>query len=102
MAGGRHEQLHELTDRQQHVLQLVARGHTNREIADMLGITPDGVKWHVAEILSKLHVATREEAAEAWVRRRRSPGFVTAGGMVLLTWQLNTAPESLNCAPVSV
>lgn len=55
-----------LTDRQAEVLRLVARGLTNAEIAQELGITLDGAKFHVSEILGKLGVATREGAAERW------------------------------------
>lgn len=62
-----------LTDRQREVLQLIAEGRSNPEIATHLGVTIDGAKWHVREILSKLGVESREEAA-AWWRRERAPG----------------------------
>jgi DNA-binding CsgD family transcriptional regulator len=52
-----------LTPRQQEVLTLVREGLTNREIAERLDITPDGAKFHVSEILTKIGVHTREEAA---------------------------------------
>ncbi len=63
----------ELMDRQQEVLTLIAKGRTNPEIAAELGITLDGAKWHVREILSKLGVESREEAAAYW-RAHRRPG----------------------------
>ncbi len=56
----------ELTERQRQILALVAARHTNSEIADALGFTLDGAKWHVSEILRKLDVESREEAAEHW------------------------------------
>jgi DNA-binding CsgD family transcriptional regulator len=56
----------ELTERQREVLRLVADGYTNGEIAERLGISLDGAKWHVREILGKLGVDSREEAAEWW------------------------------------
>lgn len=56
----------ELTERQRQILALMAAGHTNSEIADALGFTLDGAKWHVSEILRKLDVESREEAAEHW------------------------------------
>ncbi len=59
----------ELTERQRQVLRLIAAGKTNAEIGEALGISLDGAKWHVSEILSKLDVATREEAAAWWTRR---------------------------------
>jgi 3-phenylpropionate/trans-cinnamate dioxygenase ferredoxin subunit len=61
-----------LTERQRRILALMAEGRTNAEIGDQLGITLDGAKYHVSEILNKLGVDSREEAA-AWWRRERSP-----------------------------
>jgi DNA-binding CsgD family transcriptional regulator len=62
-----------LTPREHEVLDLVRLGLTNEEIAERLGITLDGAKYHVSQILSKLGVATREEAAalRAEPERRR-------------------------------
>ena len=57
--------LDKLTGREREVLDLVRVGLTNEEIANRLGITVSGAKYHVSQILSKLGVATREEAA-AW------------------------------------
>ena len=56
-----------LTPRQQEVLELVREGLTNDEIARHLGISPDGVKFHVSEILGRLGVGSRREAA-GWRR----------------------------------
>lgn len=58
-----------LTPRQSEVLELVREGLTNPQIAERLGISPDGAKWHVKEILWKLDVPSREEAAR-WQRER--------------------------------
>jgi DNA-binding CsgD family transcriptional regulator len=60
-----------LTAREQEVLDLIRRGLTNEEIAQRLGISLDGAKYHVSQILSKLGVATREEAAVVAVGERR-------------------------------
>jgi DNA-binding CsgD family transcriptional regulator len=54
------------TPRQREVLDLLVRGRTNGEIAEALGISLDGAKWHVSEIITKLGVDSREEAAEYW------------------------------------
>ena len=54
-----------LTDRQREVAGLVAAGLTNREVAEQLGISKDGVKYHVAEILSRLGVSSRASVREA-------------------------------------
>ena len=52
-----------LTPRQQEVLALLRQGLTNEEIAQRLGISLDGAKWHVSEILMRLGVESRHEAA---------------------------------------
>jgi DNA-binding NarL/FixJ family response regulator len=52
-----------LTDREVEVLRLVARGLANREIADQLVISENTVKNHVRNILEKLHLHSRVEAA---------------------------------------
>jgi DNA-binding NarL/FixJ family response regulator len=58
-----------LTPREQEVLELLRLGLTNREIAQRLGISTDGVKYHVSSILGKLGVRNRYEAA-VWPERR--------------------------------
>lgn len=63
----------ELTDRQQEVLALLAKGRTNAEIGEALGISLDGAKWHVSEIISRLGVESREQAADYWRERQRLP-----------------------------
>ena len=52
-----------LTPREWEVLALLRDRLANPEIAERLGITRDAVKYHVSEILSKLGVSSREEAA---------------------------------------
>ncbi|MFN2169352.1 MAG: response regulator transcription factor [Anaerolineae bacterium] len=52
-----------LTDREVEVLKLLAHGLTNQEIADKLVISVTTVYSHVSSILSKLHLATRTQAA---------------------------------------
>ena len=56
------------TARQKQVLELIARGRSNTEIAEALGLSLAGAKWHVSEILSKLQADQREEAADYWRR----------------------------------
>lgn len=57
------------TPRQREVLALLVRGRTNGQIAEELGISLDGAKWHVSEIITKLGVESREDAAEYWRAR---------------------------------
>ncbi len=52
-----------LTDRELQVLRLIARGHTNREAARILGISPKTVGRHVENVYNKIGVATRAGAA---------------------------------------
>lgn len=58
------KELHEdLTKREQEVLLLIADGRSNQEIADLLFITLKTVKTHVSNILAKLEVEDRTQAA---------------------------------------
>jgi DNA-binding NarL/FixJ family response regulator len=52
-----------LTDREREVLQLVAEGRSNPQIASVLVISPKTASVHVSNILGKLGVASRGEAA---------------------------------------
>jgi NarL family two-component system response regulator LiaR len=52
-----------LTERELEVIRLVARGMNNQEIADELVISEATVRTHVSNILSKLHLASRTQAA---------------------------------------
>ncbi len=52
-----------LTERELEVLNLVAQGLTNQEIADRLFVSERTVRTHVSNILSKLHLANRTQAA---------------------------------------
>ncbi len=57
----------ELSDREMEVLRLIADGLSNAEIAELLVISEKTVKGHVSNILGKLHVADRTQAAVyAW------------------------------------
>ena len=47
------------------MLRLLAQGHTNREIGEALFISPTTVRAHVSNILLKLNVANRTQAAMA-------------------------------------
>jgi NarL family two-component system response regulator LiaR len=56
-----------LTEREMQVLKLIAKGHTNSRIAEELVITIGTDKGHVSNILGKLHLADRTQAAiYAW------------------------------------
>lgn len=60
--------LDRLTERELRVLQLVAGGHTNREIADELGYSVGTIKNAVQRVIEKLEVSDRTQAAVLAVR----------------------------------
>jgi DNA-binding NarL/FixJ family response regulator len=64
-------ELSELTDREREVLDLIASGYNNSEIALKLFISPKTVRNHITNIFSKLQVADRAQA----IRRARSAGL---------------------------
>ncbi len=53
----------QLTEREKEVLTWVARGLSNKAVASVLSLSSGTVKVHVSNILGKLHVASRTEAA---------------------------------------
>jgi DNA-binding NarL/FixJ family response regulator len=59
-----------LTDREMEVLQLVAKGLNNRDIAKQLYISENTVKNHIRNILEKLHLHSRMEAVVYAVREK--------------------------------
>jgi DNA-binding CsgD family transcriptional regulator/DNA-binding beta-propeller fold protein YncE len=103
-----------LTEREREVLALVRLGLTNEEIAARLGITLDGSKYHVSQILAKLGVSTREEAAALAMPEERSwrtrlgawslalkvalvaAAAAVLAGLAILAWALTarSSPES--------
>jgi ATP/maltotriose-dependent transcriptional regulator MalT len=60
----------ELTEREEEVLELLAAGLTNREIAERLFLSPKTVEHHVSRVLAKLGLKSRAEAAVAHIRRQ--------------------------------
>jgi len=59
-----------LTKREMEVLRLLAKGMSNKEIALELGVAEKTVKTHVSNVLQKLHLADRTQAALYAVRER--------------------------------
>ena len=62
-----------ITDRERDVLQLLVEGATNRDISRLLSITENTVKVHLRNILDKLHLRNRQQAAAFAI----SSGLVT-------------------------
>jgi two-component system, NarL family, response regulator LiaR len=59
---GPHEKINDLSEREIEVLQLLAKGYTDNEIAEQLCLTNVTVRSHVSRVLSKLNVKNRVEA----------------------------------------
>jgi DNA-binding NarL/FixJ family response regulator len=56
-----YEQEGPLSPRQMQILTLVSQGHTYRQVADWIGIAERTVKYHMAEILDRLHLDNRAQ-----------------------------------------
>jgi DNA-binding CsgD family transcriptional regulator len=65
-----------LTPREWQVLDLIREGLTNEAIAERLAISLDTAKFHVSEILTKLGLSTRQEAARWQGRPKRRLGWL--------------------------
>jgi DNA-binding NarL/FixJ family response regulator len=68
------EKLSRLSSQEEKILTLVADGKTNREIGDELHLAEKTVKNYMSNILNKLEVGRRAEAAAYLATRRRTPG----------------------------
>jgi DNA-binding NarL/FixJ family response regulator len=55
-------QVEELSPREREILDLLASGFPNKEIASRLGLTDGTVRWHLRHVYHKLHVRSRTEA----------------------------------------
>jgi two-component system NarL family response regulator len=66
-------QVEELTERETEVLQLIARGLNNKAIGEQLSISPNTVKAHLRNILEKLQLSSRVEAATWAIRHGLAP-----------------------------
>jgi two-component system, NarL family, response regulator DevR len=63
----------ELTEREREVLTLIARGYTNKQIADTLFVSEKTARNHVSHILDKLGLSRRSEAAAFAVEHKLVP-----------------------------
>jgi len=68
--GKEKDSFHSLTTREQEVLPLAAKGHGNKEIAEMLHISVKTVEAHKANIMNKLNLKTRPELLEYALKRK--------------------------------
>jgi DNA-binding NarL/FixJ family response regulator len=56
-------EVEELSSREREILELVAQGFANKEIARRIGVNDGTVRWHLSHVYDKLHVRSRTEAA---------------------------------------
>jgi DNA-binding NarL/FixJ family response regulator len=68
-----------LTDREEQVLALLAKGYAYKEIADLLRISFETVRTHVRTIYDKLHVHSRTEATLKYLGRQPGPSPQNVG-----------------------
>lgn len=61
--------LKELTSRELQVLEQLAQGHRYKEISENLGISMDGIRFHIRGVYKKLHVHSRTEAVLKYLHR---------------------------------
>jgi RNA polymerase sigma factor (sigma-70 family) len=55
-------QVEDLSPREREILELLAQGLPNKQIADRLGVSDGTVRWHLRHVYDKLHVRSRTEA----------------------------------------
>jgi DNA-binding NarL/FixJ family response regulator len=67
---GEQDPYQQLTDREREVLKLVAEGHTSREIADILMVSPKTVEWYKSSLMKKLNIHSRTDLIKYAIRKR--------------------------------
>lgn len=60
----------QLTDREREVLKLVVEGHTAREIAEIMVISPKTVEWYKTSLMSKLNIHNKADLIRYAIRKR--------------------------------
>jgi DNA-binding NarL/FixJ family response regulator len=71
----------ELTRRENEVLELLSQGFANKEIAQMLSLSLDTVRYHLKLIYDKLHVRSRTEAVAKFVGTRQTGSSLKRPGV---------------------
>jgi len=67
---GEKDPYQQLTDREREVLKLIAEGHTIREIADMLIVSPKTVEWYKTRLMNKLNIHSKTDLIKFAIRKR--------------------------------
>jgi DNA-binding NarL/FixJ family response regulator len=66
---GRKDPYDQLTDREREVLKLVVEGHTAREIADLLVVSPKTVEWYKTSLMNKLDIHNKTDLIKFAIRK---------------------------------
>ncbi len=69
-AEGEQDPYQQLTDREREVLKLVVEGHSAREIAEMLVVSPKTVEWYKTSLMNKLNIHNRTDLIKFAIRKR--------------------------------
>ena len=56
------DEVEKLTSREREVLEFLAKGYSNKEIAARLSVSVPAIRWHLTHIYQKLHVQSRTQA----------------------------------------
>ena len=67
---GEKDSYQSLTDRERETLKLIAEGHTAREIAEMLVLSPKTVEWYKSSLMNKLNIHSRTDLIKFAIRKR--------------------------------
>ena len=70
--------------REQAILEALVAGKTNAEIGSALGISADGVKWYVSQLLSETGCGNRHELAGWWSSARDNAAALSIPGPTML------------------
>lgn len=69
-AEGEKDSLQLLTDRERETLKLIAEGHTAREIAEVLVVSPKTVEWYKTNLMRKLNLHNTADLIKYAIRKR--------------------------------
>lgn len=67
---GEKDPYQQLTDREREVLKLIVEGHTVKEIADMLVVSPKTVEWYKTNLMNKLDIHNKTDLIKYALRKR--------------------------------
>lgn len=87
------DQLPRLTGCERKVLDLVAEAKSNKEIASELGLSPSTIKRHLENILGKLRLKNRVEAAIYALKMHGCPSSSKIFHCPLVAWSVQWTPK---------